>query len=244
MRAQRSHALNGGQLAASFILGNRFFLHRSKEPPLRSNSVFFRVVWCLMRATLTDPVVVDYLLRADPKLKRLFDEVDPANFELSPKSVYCALVGAVLGQKIRFSKARALRGKVYELMGGTVFEPIDTAALPNEHFRALGMDARQLEIMRKVEAWCLTHEGWDTNEGLAKMQQCVKGIGPWTVQVVKLTALTDLDIFPTNDVFINERLKRLYDLPKRPSGYEIQKLAEPWTPYRSVVCWWLWRWQM
>lgn len=198
-----------------------------------------------MRSVLTSQETLKYLVAADPKLQRLFDEVDPAGFEMSSKSVYCALVGAVVGQKIRFTKARQLRGKIYAKLGGTDFGPEATAAVPDKEWRELGLETRQLDILRRVETWCTEHPEWcDTNEGLAQLQKSVHGIGPWTIQVVKLTALTDLDIFPENDVFLNERLKRLYELDSRPSGYEIKRLTEKWKPYRSIVCWWLWRWQI
>lgn len=196
-----------------------------------------------MRAILTNQTTIDELLHADPCLKKLFDDVDQNLFDLPPKSPYSALIGAIVGQKIRFTQARDIRSKLYKTLGSVEFQPADTQSLTNDQLtHIIGLDERQIQILRRVEKWCLDHNDWATPDGLAQMQRQINGIGPWTIQVVKLTMLSDLDIFPTNDVFINERLKRLYNLPKRPTPAQVQEMAEKWAPYRSIVCWWLWRW--
>jgi len=195
-----------------------------------------------MKAIVCDESIVSFLRSADPKLQRVFDEVDREAFEISDKSPYCALVGAVIGQKIRFAKARELRGKIYRKLGGTLFGPQHTKKLSNAELGRLGLEVRQIEILRRVECWCLEHPAWSTNEGLEQMRCNVRGVGPWTIQVIKLSALTDLDVFPTNDVFVNQRIKKLYGLPTRPTKRKVLEIAAKWSPYRSVVCWWLWRW--
>lgn len=194
-----------------------------------------------MRAILTNQTILDELIRNDAQLQILFDAVDPNLFDLPTKSPYSALIGAIVGQKIRFTQAREIRSRLYKTLGSVEFQPGDTQSLTNDQLTTvIGLDERQIQILRRVEKWCLDHTDWP-NE-LDQMQHQINGIGPWTIQVVKLTMLSDLDIFPTNDVFINERLKRLYKLPNRPSPAQVQEMSEKWAPYRSIVCWWLWRW--
>jgi DNA-3-methyladenine glycosylase II len=69
----------------------------------------------------------------------------------------------------------------------------------------------------------------------------VKGIGRWTAEMFLMFRLHRPDVLPVGDVGIANAIRRAYHLRKIPSPVRIQKIAEPWRPYRSVACWYLWR---
>ena len=54
--------------------------------------------------------------------------------------------------------------------------------------------------------------------------------------------IADWDVFPCGDLFIRQRLKKIYKLDKVPTISETRKISEKYKPYRSVVAWYLWRW--
>ncbi|GAH68368.1 unnamed protein product, partial [marine sediment metagenome] len=123
---------------------------------------------------------------------------------------------------------------------GVKFTCVDSSKLSDIEWNQLGLDQRQIDIIHRVEEYCSGCPEWF--DDLEQLRTAVKGIGPWTIQVVQLMSLTNLDIFPTNDVFINERIRRLYGLGERPTKSQVEKISAVWSPYRSIVCWWLWRW--
>jgi DNA-3-methyladenine glycosylase II len=49
------------------------------------------------------------------------------------------------------------------------------------------------------------------------------------------------DVFPIGDVGIVNAIRRAYGLRKTPTPARLLRLAEPWRPYRSVACWYLWQ---
>jgi DNA-3-methyladenine glycosylase II len=49
------------------------------------------------------------------------------------------------------------------------------------------------------------------------------------------------DVMPVDDLGIVNALKRAYGLRKKPKPKRMLQIAEPWRPYRSVACWYLWR---
>jgi DNA-3-methyladenine glycosylase II len=49
------------------------------------------------------------------------------------------------------------------------------------------------------------------------------------------------DVLPVDDLGIVNAVRRNYRLRKTPTAERIRKIAEPWRPYRSVACWYLWR---
>jgi DNA-3-methyladenine glycosylase II len=68
----------------------------------------------------------------------------------------------------------------------------------------------------------------------------VKGIGRWTAEMFLIFKLNRPDVLPVDDVGIVNAMKRCYGLRKAPSPERMRKIAEPWRPYRSIACWYLW----
>jgi DNA-3-methyladenine glycosylase II len=69
----------------------------------------------------------------------------------------------------------------------------------------------------------------------------VKGIGRWTAEMFLMFTLLRPDVLPVDDLGIREGMRRLYDLPERPDPETMERIAEPWRPWRTVACWYLWR---
>jgi AraC family transcriptional regulator of adaptative response / DNA-3-methyladenine glycosylase II len=188
----------------------------------------------------------EYLVGVDPQLKQVFDTVDGTGFELHTviKAPFPALIGVIIGQKISYRKARTLRQKLYTLLGSN-FTPDDILVrIPSGASQLeapiLGpsfgfLDPRTQEIIRAVTIHIVS-TGVDINqaEGIRSLGS-VPGIGPWTIQATLMSTLLEWDTIPPNDAFIKERLRRLYGSP----SYDV---TQAWTPFRTLVGWYLWRW--
>jgi DNA-3-methyladenine glycosylase II len=48
-------------------------------------------------------------------------------------------------------------------------------------------------------------------------------------------------VLPVGDYGVRKGAMTLYGLDSLPKPAELQALAEPWRPYRSVASWYLWR---
>ena len=48
------------------------------------------------------------------------------------------------------------------------------------------------------------------------------------------------DVLPVGDLGIVRAVQRAYGLRKPPTPERLMRLGEPWRPYRSVACWYLW----
>ncbi len=67
------------------------------------------------------------------------------------------------------------------------------------------------------------------------------GIGEWTAHMLLIFSLGRADVLPLGDYGIRKGAQRLYELSELPRGAELERIAEPWRPYRSVASWYLWR---
>ena len=69
----------------------------------------------------------------------------------------------------------------------------------------------------------------------------VKGIGRWTAQMHLIFSLGRPDILATDDLGLRSAIRRLYGLEELPTAPVMERVAEPWRPYRSIASWYLWR---
>jgi 3-methyladenine DNA glycosylase/8-oxoguanine DNA glycosylase len=49
------------------------------------------------------------------------------------------------------------------------------------------------------------------------------------------------DILPTGDLGIVKGFQIYSGMKRRPAERTMERLAEPWRPYRSIASWYLWR---
>lgn len=174
-----------------------------------------------------------HIVTLDPSLKRLFEEVDATGFQLHTviKDPYPALIGAIIGQKIRYTQAKALRKQLYERFS-TKFTP---EIILNADLQWLGNKPAQ--IIRNVTMFILQNNiDLSTEHGIRSLNN-VDGIGSWTIDTTLLTCLKSWDIYPEGDKFLQARIKRLYG-----NNVNIKFITNRWAPYRSLVTWYMWRW--
>jgi DNA-3-methyladenine glycosylase II len=49
-------------------------------------------------------------------------------------------------------------------------------------------------------------------------------------------------VLPVGDVELRNTVARAYGLPRPPAPAELERIAEPWRPYRTLACIYLWQW--
>ena len=189
-----------------------------------------------------DPVAVDAALAADPVLaplvaaapgRRVPRTVDPDEFAIR----------AVLGQQISTVRAAQLAQRLVERYGEPVADPVgglthlfpDAAALSGLVPDDLpGPAARRATIVRLAGALASGEIGLGPGADRAAARAAlarVKGIGPWTVEVIAMRSLGDPDAFPATDLGVKKALAALDLTPAD---------AERWRPWRAYATQYLW----
>ena len=69
----------------------------------------------------------------------------------------------------------------------------------------------------------------------------VKGIGRWTAEMYLMFSLNRPDLLSLGDAALEAALKRLYDLLEKGWKERAVSIAEKWRPWRTVGCWYLYR---
>ena len=69
----------------------------------------------------------------------------------------------------------------------------------------------------------------------------VKGLGEWSAHMFLMFMLDRPDILAPGDLGIRRAIMLAYSLEEMPTPAAVVELAEPWRPYRTTACRYLWR---
>ena len=76
---------------------------------------------------------------------------------------------------------------------------------------------------------------------VAERLGAVRGLGPWSVQVLCLRSYGFEDCVPVGDVGLAAALERFFALDERPDATATARLMEPFAPHRSLASYHLWK---
>jgi DNA-3-methyladenine glycosylase II len=161
---------------------------------------------------------------------------------------YGALVRAIVGQQLSVHAARAIYGRLTERFGGrppTPSEILDDD--PGELRAAAGLSRAKVAFLRSlaehVSSGELELERLDElpDEEVIAELVAVKGLGTWSADMFLMFHLERPDVLPVGDLGIRRAIQRAYGLEELPQADQIERIAEPWRPYRTLACRYLWR---
>jgi DNA-3-methyladenine glycosylase II len=156
-----------------------------------------------------------------------------------------ALTHAIISQQLS-TKAAATIARRFDALFGSELTPARVAAAPESALRAVGLSSQKIRYMRDLCARILDGslpldrlDVLPDAEVIEALTQ-VKGIGRWTAEMFLMFRLHRPDVLPVGDLGIVKAVQRAYRLRKAPDPRRLTRIGEPWRPYRSIACWYLW----
>jgi DNA-3-methyladenine glycosylase II len=186
------------------------------------------------------------LARRDPVLGRWMRRVGRCGIEVRGDP-YRQLVRSVIHQQLAGSAARAIDGRVRGLFRGRYPRPERLLEATDAQLRGAGLSRQKVAAVRAVaDAFA---SGALDNRRLRRMDDDavigavtqVRGIGLWTAHMMLMSSLGRPDVLPVGDFGVRKGALVLYELREMPTPSELEAIAAPWRPYRSVAAWYLWR---
>ncbi len=80
-----------------------------------------------------------------------------------------------------------------------------------------------------------------TDAQIVKLLKTVRGLGQWTIEMFLLLSLCRPDVLPGDDFLLKKEMQKLCKLKEVPKRGQLNKLMEPWRPWRSLAVWYLWQ---
>jgi DNA-3-methyladenine glycosylase II len=157
-------------------------------------------------------------------------------------------VRAITGQQLSVRAAAAIYGRLIERFGGRPPTPAQILADDPEQLRAAaGLSRAKVGFLRSlaehVIAGELELERLDEldDEAVIAELTAVKGLGAWSAHMFLMFHLQRPDVLPVGDLGVRRAIERAYALETLPSAAEMESIAQPWRPHRTLACRYLWR---
>ena len=198
-----------------------------------------------------------YLRAKDAKLGALIDRAGPFTLKLDPApSPFESLLESILYQQLHGKAAATIHRRVREHFGGDPAPQllIDT---PDEVLRAAGVSGNKIRALKDLAVRVLDGTvptaaaiGKMSDAEIVERLTAVRGIGPWTVEMMLIFRMGRPDVFPVSDygvrkgfalTFLRVPKTRPLAAEELPKAEVLLKRGKRWAPFRSVASWYLWR---
>ncbi len=168
-------------------------------------------------------------------------------------SLYGRLMKGIIHQQLNKAFANTLTMRFVEIYGQQVegvwtypspevVAQLQVAELRNMQFserkaeyviglsKAIAEGGLNLEELRQLD-----------EEEIVRILTNYRGIGPWTAQNFLLFGLGKPNLFPVADVGLQNALKKLWGMDRKPTKLEITERFSDWSPYMSYAALYLWK---
>lgn len=155
-----------------------------------------------------------------------------------------ALLNIIAGQQVSTHAATAIRNRLIAAVDPLT--PENFLAASDETLRAVGLSRRKIEygrgIAEEMQTGRLDAEALSTasDDEVVAALTALRGLGRWSAEIYMLFALRRADVWPAEDLAIQEALRRLKGLEERPLRAQSEPIVESWRPWRGVAALFLW----
>ena len=188
-------------------------------------------------------------LSKDPRFQEII-----ANTRLQHRQidgdVYASLLKTIIFQQLSGRAANTIHQRFTNLFKTGYPHAKSVLQLSEADLMAVGLSRQKSGYVRNVaKHW---HENkppeaaWKSmkEEDVVEQLTTIKGVGLWSAQMILMFTLERPDVLPVSDLGIRNAIIQRYRLRSRGRTLDrrIQEIAEPWRPYRSLACEYLWAW--
>ncbi len=193
------------------------------------------------RKTLAEGL--DWLARRDADLARVLAEIGPPPLRARQPG-FASLFKSICAQQVSAAAARAVASRLDA--AADPLTPANFLGLNDAALQAVGLSRQKMGYGRAM-ARAMSDGAFDlaavarlSDEAAVARLMELKGVGRWTAEVYLLFALKRPDIWPAGDLAVIKGLMRLKHLAARPTEDQMQAMAAPWRPWRSVAARLIW----
>lgn len=186
-------------------------------------------------------------LSKDKILKKAIDAIELPMRNPS-KDVYGGLIRSIVSQQLSVKAAHTIHTRFLNLFADQYPNSEKLIDLDDDDLRSVGLSRQKTNYVKNVALFFQEHDlfdkDWseDSNQEIIDLLTQIKGVGKWTVEMILMFVLSREDILPVLDLGIQQAIKQLYGVreEKKELYSKMEKIAEPWRPYRSIACLYLW----
>ena len=150
-------------------------------------------------------------------------------------------IRSIVGQQISVIASDAIWGRLLTMIEKTT--PNNVLKFTQAELASCGLTRPKASYIYGLarDSDELLNQNWEdmTDEMIKKHLIRLRGIGPWTAEMMLMFSFMRPDVFSIGDIGLVKAVKIL--VPDVEDKDSIEKIAERWSPYRTAASWYLWR---
>jgi DNA-3-methyladenine glycosylase II len=165
----------------------------------------------------------------------------------SRPDAYEALARAIVGQQLSTKAAASIWAKLQGQFGDRTPTPAELVSSEHDELRKAGLSNSKVRYLKELAGRVESGEldlgrlpDLADEDVIAELIE-VKGIGRWTAEMFLIFHLGRPDVMSAGDLGIRRAIQIGYDLEDLPGPTDLERIAEPWRPHRTLACLYLWR---
>jgi len=188
-------------------------------------------------------------LKKDKRLKKVIEKHGVLSTG-KEKDLYFSLLRAIAGQQLSVKAAETIWERFLKLFKSGYPDPKAVLKMDVEKMRGAGLSYQKAGYLKNIAQFAVEkgldfdHLNEKEDDDLIEYLVQIKGVGKWTVEMLLMFSLGRKDVFPKDDLGIQNGMRSLYGFEvetKKELHATMDKIAEKWRPYRSLACLYIWR---
>ena len=188
---------------------------------------------------------INFLSEDYPVIRKLKDQYGEPDLDRGTKNIFLSLIRSIISQQISTKAAFSIHNRFQNLYSATKINPEIVLTTTDFTLKSVGLSSKKIEYIKSTakffNATKYTYEDFNSMEDVKLKEELItiKGVGPWTIDMLLIFSLGRSDIFPVGDLAIRNGFNILFN--KKHTEKQMIKEAKKWTPYRTIFSWYLWR---
>jgi 3-methyladenine DNA glycosylase/8-oxoguanine DNA glycosylase len=194
-------------------------------------------------------VAVEHLRSKCDLLRHFIDDCGGLGLKVRRESdLFNALARAIVYQQLSGKAAATIHGRFSTLFNEALPEATQARRLSMEQLRGVGLSRNKSLAIQDLAKKSLGRSLANTRQ-MARMDDAqiienlcqVRGIGPWTAQMLLIFNLGRPDVMPSTDLGVQKGVQAVYRMRKLPEPEQLMRKTRHLAPYRSAASWYFWR---
>jgi DNA-3-methyladenine glycosylase II len=190
-------------------------------------------------------------LQKDKKLEEVLSKQQTIVLK-QEKDHIAYLCSSIIGQQLSTKVAAVIRDRFFSLIDAEKKLAEQIIGLDVDALRSVGLSQSKAAYMKNLASFSIEHQDQISSlssmsdQEIVKFLTQIKGIGAWTVEMLLMFAMQREDVFPVDDLGIQQAMIKLYEIEassKKELKLKMNQIADSWSPYRTYASMHLWRWK-
>ncbi len=178
---------------------------------------------------------------ADPVIAELQRKFPLPELKTS-SDFYHDMVENIVGQQLSGRVAQVIFNRFKGLFEDNYPMPSLVLSTPDETLRSVGLSGAKTKYVKALAEFTLHHDlslqrvSEYSDEELIKLLTQIKGVGVWTAQMLLIFSLSRNDVFPVDDLAIQQGMRELYGIKDNGKQFKqkLIKISDKWKPNRTI----------